>query len=276
MNFIVLGLLVEKVSGVRLNEFARAYLFQPDGDARKTYFGAEGPSTSFDRSMAPTEKRTTIGCVARSSILALTPSEDPGHAGLFSTADDLITYCQMILHDGELPGESPDPKHNALAVPRQVMKPETVKLMTTPRPVPGGQRTLGWDVDTSYSRNGGSLFPRGKSFGHTGFTGTSIGSILLENRSRVPEQSCSSGWQRKCHPSPRASRDHCRGGGGIQNSRPHPPAPSPHRERGSKIQLPPLPFWERGAGGVRGTMSSPVSTFWKKKTSPASRANTLA
>ena len=57
---------------------------------------------------------------------------------------------------------------------RQVLKPETVKLMTTPRPVPGGLRALGWDVDTTYSRNRGSLFPRGKSFGHTGFTGTSI------------------------------------------------------------------------------------------------------
>jgi uncharacterized protein YbbC (DUF1343 family) len=57
---------------------------------------------------------------------------------------------------------------------RQVLKPETVKLMTTPRPVPGGQRALGWDVATGFSKNRGDLFPRGTTFGHTGFTGTSL------------------------------------------------------------------------------------------------------
>jgi uncharacterized protein YbbC (DUF1343 family) len=57
---------------------------------------------------------------------------------------------------------------------RRVLSPETVKLMTTPRKVPGGKRALGWDVDTSYSKNRGDLFPRGATFGHTGFTGTSL------------------------------------------------------------------------------------------------------
>jgi len=46
--------------------------------------------------------------------------------------------------------------------------------MTTPRTVPGGLRAYGWDVATSYSANRGELFPRGESFGHTGFTGTSL------------------------------------------------------------------------------------------------------
>jgi CubicO group peptidase (beta-lactamase class C family) len=46
--------------------------------------------------------------------------------------------------------------------------------MTQPRDVPRGQRAYGWDVATSYSSNRGKLFPRGESFGHTGFTGTSI------------------------------------------------------------------------------------------------------
>src|SRR5207237_2061877 len=48
------------------------------------------------------------------------------------------------------------------------------KLMTEPRPVPGGLRTRGWDCDTSYSANRGTAFPKGQSFGHTGFTGTSL------------------------------------------------------------------------------------------------------
>jgi uncharacterized protein YbbC (DUF1343 family) len=84
-----------------------------------------------------------------------------GDAGLFSTADDLAIYARMLLHEGELNG-------------RRVLSAAAVQSMTAPHPVPGGLRTYGWDVDTSYSRNRGDLFPRGNSFGHTGFTGTSI------------------------------------------------------------------------------------------------------
>jgi CubicO group peptidase (beta-lactamase class C family) len=61
---------------------------------------------------------------------------------------------------------------------RRILAPETVRLMTTPRPVPGGKtqwlRAYGWDVSTGFSGNRGTIFPAGKSFGHTGFTGTSI------------------------------------------------------------------------------------------------------
>src|SRR5206468_9127228 len=83
-----------------------------------------------------------------------------GHAGLFSTVDDLAVYAQMLLNEGSYAG-------------KRVLSPATVRLMTTPRPVPGGLRALGWDVQTSYSANRGELFSPG-SFGHTGFTGTSI------------------------------------------------------------------------------------------------------
>src|SRR5207248_708492 len=76
--------------------------------------------------------------------------------------DDLARYCRMILLGGELDG-------------KRILKAETVKLMSEPAKVPGGGlRTRGWDCDTSYSKNRGELFPKGKSFGHTGFTGTSI------------------------------------------------------------------------------------------------------
>src|SRR5262249_33508934 len=84
-----------------------------------------------------------------------------GHAGLFGSADDLARYCGMILNGGELNG-------------KRILKAETIKLMTEPVVVPGGLRTRGWDCDTSYSKNRGDVFPKGKSFGHTGFTGTSI------------------------------------------------------------------------------------------------------
>src|SRR5262249_46190716 len=97
-----------------------------------------------------------------------------GHAGLFATADDVAAYPQMLLAGGALHG-------------RRVLATATVRLMTPPRPVPGGLRALGWDVRTSYSANRGDLFA---GFGHTGFTGTSLwvdpasrtAVVLLTNR----------------------------------------------------------------------------------------------
>lgn len=85
-----------------------------------------------------------------------------GHAGLFSTADDLARYCQMLLNGGVLDGE-------------RILSAQTVARMTAPYVVSedGATRGLGWDMNTSFSSNRGDLFPLG-SFGHTGFTGTSI------------------------------------------------------------------------------------------------------
>jgi uncharacterized protein YbbC (DUF1343 family)/CubicO group peptidase (beta-lactamase class C family) len=85
-----------------------------------------------------------------------------GHAGLFSTADDLARFCQMLLNGGTLDG-------------KRVLSANTVARMTAPIVVSedGATRGLGWDINTAFSSNRGELFPLG-SFGHTGFTGTSI------------------------------------------------------------------------------------------------------
>jgi uncharacterized protein YbbC (DUF1343 family) len=85
-----------------------------------------------------------------------------GHAGLFSTAADLSRFCRMLLGGGRLGAA-------------RILSPATVALMTSPS-TPVGMRDvrgLGWDIDSSYSSNRGELFPVG-SFGHTGFTGTSL------------------------------------------------------------------------------------------------------
>lgn len=157
VNFIVLGELVECVSGEALDVFARKHIFAPLG-LRETTFR---PSKELAERAAPTEKRG--GRWLRGEV------HDPraallggvaGHAGLFSTADDLAVFAQMILNGGSF-GD------------RRILKPETVRLMTMPRSVPGGQRALGWDVRTRFSSNRGDGFSR-HSFGHTGFTGTSI------------------------------------------------------------------------------------------------------
>jgi uncharacterized protein YbbC (DUF1343 family) len=158
VNFIVLGVLVERVSGVPLDVFAKQHIYEPLG-MRETGFR---PAAALRPRCAPTEQRE--GHWMRGEV------HDPrsyalggvaGHAGLFSTVDDLLVYARMMLHGGTLNGTT-------------ILRPETVKFMTTPRPVPRGLRALGWDVQSSYSANKGTAFPRGKGFGHTGFTGTSI------------------------------------------------------------------------------------------------------
>lgn len=85
-----------------------------------------------------------------------------GHAGLFSTGDDLARYCQMILNGGALDG-------------KRIMSAQTVARMTAPNVVSedGATRGLGWEINTSFGANRGELFPLG-SFGHTGFTGTGL------------------------------------------------------------------------------------------------------
>ncbi len=163
VNFIVLGELVAKLSGLPLDEFAEKNIFAPLSMKDTGFL----PRDALKKRAAPTEPRDGVmlqGIVhdPRAHLLGGVA----GHAGLFSTADDLALYARMLLNGGELNG-------------KRILSPATVRLMTTGRIVPtaqGGQslRGLGWDVDTSYSANRGEVFPRGRSFGHTGFTGTSI------------------------------------------------------------------------------------------------------
>ena len=176
IGFIALGEIVARVSGMPLDEFAKKNIFTPL-KMRDTGFR---PLQTLQTRIAPTEKRrgqlsylgdsaTNIG--AEGDVWLRGQVHDPtsyrmngvaGHAGLFSTASDLAIYCQMILNGGEYDGV-------------RILAPLTIAEMTRPRVVTstGGTRGLGWDINSSYSSNRGELFPLG-SFGHTGFTGTSI------------------------------------------------------------------------------------------------------
>jgi uncharacterized protein YbbC (DUF1343 family)/CubicO group peptidase (beta-lactamase class C family) len=180
VGFIVLGELVERVSGQPLNEFARANVLEPLGMADAGFL----PGDALKNRIAPTAQRDgkwLIGEVHDPRSAAM--GGVAGHAGLFATADDLARYARMLLRGGELDG-------------KRVLSPLGVRLMTTPVPVPGGKRSRGWDVDTSYSTPRGELFPRGEGFGHTGFTGTSIwidppsgtAVIVLTNRVHISEK----------------------------------------------------------------------------------------
>jgi uncharacterized protein YbbC (DUF1343 family) len=162
VNYIVLAELIRRVSGKPLDEFAAENIFRPLG-MKDTGFK---PAARLQPRIAPTEKRDDHwmrGDVHDPRAYLL--GGVAGHAGLFSTADDLAIYCQMILGHGQYREA-------------RVLSPMGVTRMTEARASggnasDGNARGLGWDVMTGYSSNRGDLFPLG-SFGHTGFTGTSI------------------------------------------------------------------------------------------------------
>jgi uncharacterized protein YbbC (DUF1343 family)/CubicO group peptidase (beta-lactamase class C family) len=161
INFILLGELVHRLSGQPLNDYSREHVFLPL-DMRETMFQ---PPASLIPRIAPTERDGPKGAPLRGVVHDETSrymGGVAGHAGLFSTADDLARFCEMMLHHGELDGT-------------RLFSPLTVEKFTTPQS-PADQpilRGLGWDIDSPFSGNRGDLFPIG-SYGHTGFTGTSI------------------------------------------------------------------------------------------------------
>ncbi len=175
INFIVLGEVVHRVSGVMLNEFAAREIYSP---LKMTDTGFL-PDTSKISRIAPTEMeadKMLRGVVHDPTSRRM--GGVAGHAGLFITASDLARFARMMLNSGELDGV-------------RIFKPETVHLMTTVQSPAGitARRGLGWDIDSPYANLRGTLFPIG-SYGHTGWTGTSIWIdpssksfwILLSNR----------------------------------------------------------------------------------------------
>lgn len=169
INFFLLGDIVARVSGQPLDVFARTHIFAPLG-MKDTMFR---PPLSLTPRIAPTERCEMLAwpCDKPDAPMLRGVVHDPtarrmggvaGHAGLFSTAADLARFCRMLLRGGELDGA-------------RVLAPLTVARMIEPASPAGhrNQRGLGWDIDSWLSANRGELLPVG-SFGHTGFTGTSL------------------------------------------------------------------------------------------------------
>jgi uncharacterized protein YbbC (DUF1343 family) len=156
VNYEVLGFLVERVSGQPLNQYASEHIFRPLAMQHTAFL----PPPSWLPRIAPTEYDER-GQMLRGAVhdpTARRMGGVAGHAGVFSTADDLAKFAQAML-DGGGP----------------VLSPLMVEKMTTPQQPPNATsvRGFGWDIDTSFSSNRGDLLPVG-SFGHTGFTGTSL------------------------------------------------------------------------------------------------------
>lgn len=155
INFITLGALIERISGSSLDAYAKAHVFDPLGMTHTRYL----PPASWRPKIAPTQYDES-GKMLRGEVhdpTARRMGGVAGHAGVFSTADDLSKFAQALLSGS------------------QILSPLSVEKMSTPQQPATATvlRGYGWDIDSPFSSNRGELLPVG-SFGHTGFTGTSL------------------------------------------------------------------------------------------------------
>jgi uncharacterized protein YbbC (DUF1343 family)/CubicO group peptidase (beta-lactamase class C family) len=160
INFIVLGALVERVSGEALDEYATRHIFVSLKMTRTRYVPPLALRAGWIEKIAPTQydenEHMLWGVVHDPTARRM--GGVAGHAGLFSTGDDLARFAQALLNGGG-----------------GILSALAVEKMTRPEQPPSAPvlRGFGWDIDSPFSSNRGDLLPVG-SYGHTGFTGTSM------------------------------------------------------------------------------------------------------
>lgn len=161
INYQILGEVIRRISGQSLDRYCDEHIFEPLG-MKDTFFK---PPPHLHHRIAPTQRDRATGQMVRGTVhdgVASRMGGVAGHAGLFSTADDLSIFARMVLNGGSL--------HDA-----KILEPSTVEKMTFPQS-PSDRiplRGLGWDIDAPFASNRDALFPAGSCW-HTGFTGTGI------------------------------------------------------------------------------------------------------
>lgn len=159
INFILLGEMVKRITGIPLDQYVTRYLFSPlrmkdtgfnpDNGIMMRCSTTIGPDNELLTGIVQDPMARRLGGVA-------------GHAGVFTTAGDLGRFCRMILNEGELDG-------------RRILSGRAVRQMTAPYFSRGGKviRGLGWDIESPFSAPKGNGLSE-TSFGHTGYSGSSI------------------------------------------------------------------------------------------------------
>ena len=159
LDFILLGEMIERLTGRTLDSLAAEKIFAPIG-MRDTSFN---PSAKMKSRIAPTENDTAFrkeqvrGEVHDENAWAM--GGVAGHAGMFTTAGDVAAFAQMMLNGG-------------IYAHHRVLLRSTANQFTDAQAMSANARTLGWMAPTENSSSG-HYFSR-QSFGHTGFTGTSL------------------------------------------------------------------------------------------------------
>jgi beta-N-acetylhexosaminidase len=159
LGIILMAEIIERLTGRTLDDLAKSFIFAPLQMKDTMY----RPPKKLWPTIAPTEidnnlrHRLVQGEVHDENAFAI--GGVSGHAGIFSTAPDLAAFCQMLLNGG-------------VYAHQRILRRATVAQFTTPQQLSGGTRTLGWAVPTEGGSSG--HYFSAHSFGHTGFTGTSI------------------------------------------------------------------------------------------------------
>src|SRR6185437_3907815 len=155
INFIELGELVQRLSGMSLEKYAEAHIFQPLGMKHTRFVPPPSWTPKIAETLAVDDRRVLRGVVHDPTAERM--GGVAGHAGVFSTAGDLALYAQALIDR------------------KTILSGDIIEKMTTPQQPPNAVevRGLGWDIDSPFSSNRGALLPVG-SFGHTGYTGTSL------------------------------------------------------------------------------------------------------
>lgn len=159
INFILLAESVKRASGNGLDTYAAMSFFKPMG-MKDTSFNPSKEDSQRCAATIDTDKTLMFG--QAQDYVARQLGGVAGHAGLFSTADDLARFCRMMLNGGEFEG-------------KRILSRRVIDQMTAPYFSRGGKviRGLGWDIDSPYSSPRGNGFSP-TSFGHTGYSGSSI------------------------------------------------------------------------------------------------------
>lgn len=159
LGIILMAEIIQRLTGKPLDELANEYLFGPVGMKDSMY----NPPKKLWPEIAPTEvddrwrHRLVQGEVHDENAYAI--GGVSGHAGVFSTSPDLAAFCQMLLNGG-------------VYAHQRIVKRSTIAEFTAPQPISKNERTLGWVVPTEGSSSGHYFSEH--SYGHTGFTGTTI------------------------------------------------------------------------------------------------------
>ena len=161
LNFVTLQNILQNITGMKLMDYSKKNVFDVLGMKNTTY----NPSGELLKLVAPTEKQkdgsVLLGRV-HDPIANILNDGNSGNAGVFSNAEDLAILAAALMNGGEYNG-------------KRVLGKLTLETMTrVPAQVMSEGRSLGWDNFSSYASNNGNLFHPDRTFGHTGYTGTSF------------------------------------------------------------------------------------------------------
>jgi serine-type D-Ala-D-Ala carboxypeptidase len=164
IGFIILGVALERIAAEPLNAFCQREIFGPLGMSSTTFNPPQQirkniPPSADERENAANPRSTFRNRIVQGEVQdenAFVLGGVAGHAGLFSTAQDVARFGQMMLSGGN-----------------PVLRPRTIALFTQRESSPAGtSRALGWDTPSAPSQSGKYFGPR--SYGHLGYTGTSL------------------------------------------------------------------------------------------------------